>query len=356
MPYEKKLSLADLSREELDFISEKWGYPKFRAEQIFTAVCAYKPYEKMNVPKDLKEKLSENYYDRSVEIIETLQGKDGTEKYLFSLKDGNVVEGVFMPHNYGNTLCISTQVGCRMGCAFCASTLNGLIRNLTAGEMLGEVISVNAKHGGTTKKRAVTNVVLMGSGEPLDNYDNVVKFLRMLSDEKGLNVSLRNVSLSTCGLCDRIIELADSGITVTLTISLHSPRDGARSKIMPVNKKYNIKSVIEAAKYYFNKTGRRVIFEYSLISGENSSIEDAEKLVGLLKGFSCHVNCIRLNPVKERKLRGADREEIKAFMDTLTKAGISNTLRRSMGNDIEGACGQLRNKYLEDANNKRADN
>ncbi len=348
MSYEKK-SLADFSLEELGFITE-WGYPKFRAEQVYLAVQNYKTYDKMNIPNDLREKLKEKYFDRSVEIIKTLSDKDGTEKYLYKLNDGNIIEGVFMPHNYGNTLCVSTQVGCRMGCAFCASTLNGLVRNLTAGEILGEVLAANAKHGGTLKKRAITNVVLMGSGEPLDNYENVTRFLRLLSAEKGLNISLRNVSLSTCGLCDKIVELADSGLTVTLTISLHSPRDGARSKIMPINKKYNIASVMEAARYYFNKTGRRVIFEYSLIDGENCSTEDAEKLASLMKNISCHVNLIRLNPVKERHLKAANGNSIKGFMDTLTRLGVSNTLRRSMGNDIEGACGQLRNKYLEENN------
>ncbi|MGN1042808.1 MAG: 23S rRNA (adenine(2503)-C(2))-methyltransferase RlmN [Christensenellales bacterium] len=348
-----QLSLQDLSADEFSFITE-WGFPRFRAEQAYTAAQQMKSYAEMNIPKELKEKLASVYVDRSVEIAETLRGRDGTEKYLYRLCDGNVIEGVFMPHNYGNTLCVSTQVGCRMGCKFCASTLNGLVRNLTAGEILGQVLLVNALHGGTIKKRAVTNVVLMGSGEPLDNYDNVTKFLRLVSDERGLNVSLRNVSLSTCGLCDKIIALADSGLTVTLTISLHSPYDDKRSEIMPVNNKYNIASVIEAAKYYLNKTGRRIIFEYSLIEGENCSVEDAEKLASLLRSFQCHVNLIRLNPVKERKLKGADKDSVKQFSDTLTQKGISNTLRRSMGNDIEGACGQLRNKYLE-AENKRAD-
>lgn len=349
----EKISLQDLDIKDYSFVKE-WGYPTFRAEQIFTAAQLMKSYDEMNVPKELKIKLSEKFFDRSVEIIEAYVGKDGTEKYLYKLNDGNIVEGVFMPHSYGNTLCVSTQVGCRMGCKFCASTLNGLVRNLTAGEILGEVLAANVRHGGTLKKRAITNVVLMGSGEPLDNYDEVTKFLRLLSAEKGLNMSLRNVSLSTCGLCDRIIELADSGLAVTLTISLHSPYDKRRSEIMPINNKYNVASVIEAAKYYLKKTGRRVIFEYSLIEGENCSVRDAEKLAELLRSMQCHVNLIRLNPVKERNLKGANKDSVKQFSDTLTQLGISNTLRRSMGNDIEGACGQLRNKFLEERN-KRAD-
>ena len=346
MSPEKKLSIQDLSYEEIQGVVNGYGYPKFRAEQIYTAAMQNKTFDKMNIPQDLRDKLSDDYYDVATEIIETFTGKDGTEKYLFLMRDNNVVEGVFMPHNYGNTLCVSTQVGCRMGCAFCASTLNGLIRNLTAGEILGEVLAVNARHNGTIKNRAVTNVVLMGSGEPLDNYDEVTKFLRLLSDERGINISLRNVSLSTCGLVDRIIELADSGLTVTLTISLHSPYDKIRSNLMPVNKRYNIASLIEAAKYYFNKTGRRVIFEYSLIDGENVSFQDAEKLASLLTGFASHVNLIRLNPVKERNLKCPTTDTVKEFSEALTKLNVSNTIRRSMGNDIEGACGQLRNKYL----------
>lgn len=353
MSFEKKLSLQDLSYAESKDVVTGLGFPTFRAEQVFTAAQQFKSYEEMNVPKELKSALSDVYNDRGAEIAEVLRGKDGTEKYLYRLCDGNVVEGVFMPHNYGNTLCISTQVGCRMGCAFCASTLNGLVRNLTAGEMLSEVLAANLLHGGTMKKRAVTNVVLMGSGEPLDNFDNVVKFLRLLSDEKGINVSIRNVSLSTSGLCDEIIELADVIPGVTLTISLHSPFDDKRTKLMPVNIKYNVRSVVEAARYYFRKTGRRVIFEYALIEGENCSHSDAVELSKLLKNMSCHVNLIKLNPVKERSLKSANKDTVKEFMDTLTTLNVSNTLRRSMGNDIEGACGQLRNKYLEE--NKKSE-
>ena len=236
MPYEKKLSLLDLDMPSLTEEIVAFAYPKFRAEQVYVASRQNKKFDEMNVPADLKEKLAERYIDRAAEIIEVHAGKDGVEKYLYSLSDGNVIEGVYMPHNYGDTLCVSTQVGCRMGCAFCASTLNGLVRNLTAGEILGQVVAANARHGGTLKKRAVTNIVLMGSGEPLDNYDEVTKFLRLVSEEKGLNISLRNISLSTCGLCNRIIDLADSGLTVTLTISLHAPTDEKRSALMPVNK------------------------------------------------------------------------------------------------------------------------
>ncbi len=345
MSDEKRLSLADLTKEQL--AAELVGLPSFRVKQIMYAVSDYKTYGEMsNVPKTVRELLAEKYFDRSAVIKEAFTGKDGTEKYLYLLNDGNIIEGVFMPHNYGNTLCISTQVGCRMGCAFCASTLNGLVRNLTAGEMLGEVLAANARAGGTRSKRAITNIVLMGSGEPLDNYDEVIKFLHAVSDEEGMGISPRNISLSTCGLADKIKTLADEGIPVTLTISLHAADEEKRKSLMPISNKWSIAEVLDAARYYFEKTGRRIIFEYSLIDGQNASEADALKLAKLLKGMNCHVNLINLNYVKERGLRGANKDAVKAFMDTLSSKGISNTLRRSMGNDIKGACGQLRNGYL----------
>lgn len=353
MSLEKKLSLQDFDIFEWTDIVTKWGYPKFRAKQIYTCAMQAKSYDEItNLPKDLINKLKENYLDNSVKIEETLTSKeDGTEKYLYSLSDGNIIEGVYMPHNYGATLCVSTQVGCRMNCAFCASSLNGLIRNLTAGEILGQVLVVNKKFNGTLKNRAITNVVLMGSGEPFDNFDNVVKFLKMVSSPEGINMSLRNISLSTCGLADKIEEFATMNLPVTLTISLHSPSNEKRSKLMPINNKYNIERVIEASKYYFNKTKRRIIFEYSLIEGENCNKESALLLAKRLKGMPCHVNLINLNYVKERGYKGVKSEQIKEFMNILNKENISNTLRRSMGNDIEGACGQLRNKYLEGLKN-----
>lgn len=352
MPYEKNLSLQDLSLEELESIIKEWDCPSFRSEQIFISACQNKNYDEMtNIPKELRKKLSDLYYGTALKIEKIYTGKDGTEKYLYVLNDGNIIEGVFMPHNYGNTLCVSTQVGCRMNCSFCASSLNGLIRNLTSGEISGQVYAVNRLKGGTLKDRKITNVVLMGSGEPLDNFDNVVKFLKSVSHNKGLNISLRNISLSTCGLADKIIEFADMNLPVTLTISLHSSEDSKRSLLMPVNKKYNITRLIECARYYFNKTGRRIIFEYSLIEGENCDTDNALKLAKLLKGLPCHVNLINLNYVKERGLRGVEANKIKSFSDTLNEHNISNTLRRSMGNDIEGACGQLRNKYMEGNSN-----
>ena len=231
-----KRCLQDFGYEELNFI-EEWGYPKFRADQLYHAVTQYKSYDQIsNLPKTLIEKLKQYFYDRGVEIIKTLKAGDKCEKYLYKLNDGNIIEGVFMPHGYGNTLCVSTQIGCRMDCAFCASGLNGLIRNLTAGEILSQVLCVNALKGGKGEKRAITNVTLMGSGEPLDNFDNVVKFLKLVSFEKGLNISLRNISLSTCGITPKIIELADMNLPVVLSISLHAPTDSKRSGLMPINK------------------------------------------------------------------------------------------------------------------------
>lgn len=344
--------LQDLTFEEIEELVVSLGQPKFRAGQLYDLQMRHKEYdEATNLPKTLIDGIKADYFATSLKIIERLVGKDGTEKYLYALNDGNVIEGVFMPHRYGNTLCVSTQVGCRMGCAFCASGLGGLIRNLSAGEIIGQVLCVNRLHGGTPKDRAITNVVLMGSGEPLDNYDEVTKFLRLLSAEKGINISLRNVSLSTSGLVPKIKELANSNLPVVLTISLHAATDEKRSALMPVNKAYPIKELIDSAKYYFDKTRRRVIFEYALVEGKNSDKKSADELARLLKGFPCHVNLINLNYVKEKGLRGIKGNYIKDFIDNLNKQGISATLRHSMGNDIDGACGQLRVKYLAEHDN-----
>lgn len=253
-----------------------------------------------------------------------------------------------MPHDYGNTICVSTQIGCRMGCTFCASGLDGLLRNLTPGEILGQVIAVNRDNGGALKdNRAVTNIVLMGSGEPFDNYDSVLKFLNLVSDENGINISERNISLSTSGLADKVRKFADSGHKVTLSISLHAPFDALRSKLMPVNRAFNIEKIISASKYYFEKTGRRVIFEYTLIKGENDNDNCAKELARLTRGFPSHVNLIRLNEVKEHNHVAPTEDGAKEFLKKLESLGVSATIRRSLGNDIEGACGQLRRRYLE---------
>ncbi len=339
-----KSVLQDLSYSELENSILSAGEKKFRAKQLYEGLMQGKKISQINVPQTLRAELLKSYEDEPVKIIKTLTSSDGTEKYLFGLADGNVIEGVFMKYKYGNTQCVSTQVGCRMGCKFCASTLGGLVRNLTAGEILSQVLIVNALHGGTG--RAVTNIVLMGSGEPLDNYDNTVKFIRNVSAEGGINISPRNISLSTCGIVPKIYALADEGLPVNLTVSLHQTTDEGRARTMPIAKKYSIAQILEACAYYFEKTGRRYIFEYTLIDGENSGKEHAEQLVKLLKGRPCHVNLIRLNEVKERALKSAEDRQAYAFASMLEKGGLSATVRRSAGADIGGACGQLRANYI----------
>lgn len=348
-----KTNLTDLYISELKQVLADCGEKTFRAKQIFRSACRGLDFNEMtDIPKTLRERLSEKYYAVSAEIIKVLKSVDGTEKFLFQLTDGNVIEGVIMKYKYGNTLCVSTQVGCRMNCAFCASGLKGLVRNLTAGEILGEVIAVNRYLGGDLKdKRKVTNIVLMGSGEPLDNYDNVVKFLRIVSDGEGLNVSPRNVSLSTCGIVPKMYDLASENLPVNLTVSLHSPFDEERKTIMPIAKSYGISEILSACSHYFDKTGRRYIFEYVLIGGVNDTERHAQALIDLLKGRPCHVNLIRLNEVKERGMKSGTEGKSNAFLDILIEAGISATLRRSMGQDIDGACGQLRQRYIEETEN-----
>lgn len=341
--------LLDYSFNEITEIIKTLGEKSFRAEQIYSFLSLGKCFSDIStLKKDFRDFLSEKYIDQPVKIIEVLKSKDGTEKFLFLLNDGNIVEGVLMKYKYGNTVCISTQVGCRMGCAFCASGLNGLVRNLSCGEILGEVIAVNAYlNGGLKDKRLVTNIVLMGSGEPLDNYDNTVKFLRLVGDEKGLNISPRNISLSTSGLANKVKMLADENLPINLAISLHSPFDDERAKIMPVAKSFSINEILDACKYYFDKTKRRYIFEYALILGENDGKRHADELIRLLKGRPCHVNLIRLNEVKENNLKSVTDKNAYRFLGLLVEGGISASLRRRLGDDIEGACGQLRRKYIE---------
>ena len=344
-----KQILQDLSLAEIQSLVSELGEQKFRAAQIYRGVMLGKRISDMSdLSKPLRAKLLERFEDEPVKVREVFTSADGTEKYLFELADGNIIEGVLMSYKYGNTQCVSTQVGCRMNCAFCASGLNGLIRNLTAGEILAQILVINARHGGTPEKRAVTNVVLMGSGEPLDNYGNTVKFLKNVTAEGGICISGRNISLSTCGLVPKMYELAEEGIPVNLTVSLHSPDDAERERIMPVAKAYKISEILKACDYYFEKTGRRYIFEYSLIAGENAGREHAEKLIALLKGRPCHVNLIRLNEVKEKHLAGISEKEAYRFLGLLERGGLSATLRRQIGADIGGACGQLRASRLKE--------
>ncbi len=326
------------------------GEKKFRAKQLYEGLMQGKAITAISsLSGALKVRLLEEYEDIPLTVKEVFYSADGTEKYLFEYADGNLVEGVLMKYKYGYTQCVSTQVGCRMGCKFCASTLGGLIRNLTAGEILAQILVVNALHKGDAPKgRAVTNVVLMGSGEPLDNYDEVVKFLRNVTAEGGICISGRNISLSTCGIVPKMYRLAEEGIPLNLTVSLHATDDEARARTMPVAKSYKIAEILKACEHYFEKTGRRYYFEYTLIQGENCDEEHARALIALLKGKPCHVNLIRLNEVKERSLKSTGEKDAYRFLGMLEKGGLSATLRRQIGVDIGGACGQLRASYLQE--------
>lgn len=340
--------LQDWDKSELtQYIVDNCNAKPFVGGQLFAWLNKGADFDKMtNINKNLKEQLSKDCLAQSVNIIKTFTSNiDGTQKLLYQLHDGNIIEGVLMKYKYGNTLCVSTQVGCRMGCKFCASTIGGLVRNLTAGEILGQVVAVNAL-GADSNSRYITNIVLMGSGEPLDNYDNVVKFLTLVSSAEGLNISCRNISLSTCGLVDKMMLLADSGLPVNMTISLHNAIQTGRQEIMPIANRYTVEQVMKAGKYYFDKTGRRVIVEYTLIDGVNDSYQHALVLSSVCRNMSVHINLIRLNPVKEARLRSTTDSNAKKFLGYLEKMKLSATLRRQMGVDIEGACGQLRRKYV----------
>ena len=332
--------------EELAALFKEQGQPAFRAEQVFTWLHRGAEFSEMtNLPKALREWLMDNAVAQPVSILETHVSKlDGTVKFLFSMTDGNCVEGVLMSYHYGHTLCISTQVGCKMGCAFCASTIDGCIRNLSAAEMLGQVQCANRHLAGDGR---VHNIVLMGSGEPLDNYDHVMRFFQLVNHEKGLNISLRSVSLSTCGLADKIRDLAEEGYPVTLSVSLHAPNDEIRQQTMPVAKAFPMDTLLSACRYYIEKTGRRVVFEYALIDGVNAAPVHAQELAQRLRGMQCHVNVIPLNSVAERDLKGVSEATIRAFLQALSDRHISATRRREMGDDIQGACGQLRRKLLK---------
>jgi len=342
--------LQDLSLDEMKNLMAEMNEKPFHAIQIFKGLMSGKAISEItDISLLLREKLKERFIDKPVTILESkVSSLDETTKYLFKLSDGNVIEGVFMKYKYGNTQCVSTQIGCRMGCGFCASGIGGLVRNLSAGEILAEVTEVNRINGGTPDKRAVTNIVLMGSGEPLDNYDNVIKFLRNVSAKDGLNVSPRNISLSTCGLVPNIYKLAEEGLDVNLTVSLHNPFDEKRKELMPIANTYKISEILDACAEYFRKTGRRYIFEYALVKGVNDTEECARELIKILRGKPCHVNLIRLNEVKEKHLTATSDKDAYRFLGLLEDGGLSATVRRQIGADIDGACGQLRRKYLSD--------
>ncbi len=340
----------DMTEQEIADAVGAFGVPKFRICQVVEWLNkGVRPNDMTNLPKDLRAKLNTIPFGGAVIYDKRVSPKDGTIKYLFELEDGNLVEGVLMRYSYGNTVCLSTQVGCNMGCKFCASTLEGCVRSLRPGEMLSFLAEIERDEPPAEgKPRTVTNIVLMGSGEPLDNYDNVVTFLKRVTGEQGPNISARNISLSTCGIVPKIYRFIEDAPHVTLSISLHAHSNEVRSEIMPINRVYPIEQVIEAAKAYADRTGRRVVFEYTLIGGKNDSEADANALAARLKGLLCHVNLIPLNPVKERGLQGVTRAHAHQFREWLEASHISATVRREMGTDIEGACGQLRRRVLNE--------
>ena len=343
---EQKRILLDMTQPELKAYLTELGQPGFRAKQVFSWLHKGVPFAEMaNLPSSLRQVLAQSCYDLPMTLHQIFPSqKDDTVKFLFACWDGNIIEGVLMHYHYGYSLCISTQVGCKMGCAFCASTLNGCVRSLSAGEMLSEVLLANRFLG---ERGRVGHIVLMGSGEPLDNYESTVRFLRLVNDADGLNISLRNISLSTCGLVPRIDQLREERLPVTLSISLHAPNDSIRRRIMPVAAVYPMAELMRTVRAYVADTGRRVVFEYALIDQLNSRPEHAKELARLLRGLQCHVNLIPLNHVDERRLAPASPAAVQTFLKTLEAEHISATLRREMGSDIGGACGQLRRRHLQ---------
>ena len=339
--------IKSMTERQLADFFKNMGQPAFRAKQVFTWLHrGVRSFDEMtDLSKPLRARLAETCFITAPTVARKQTSKlDGTVKYLWELADGNCIETVLMQYHHGNTVCISSQVGCRMGCAFCASTLNGCVRSLSSGEMLSEVLLANRYLG---EKGRVGHIVLMGSGEPLDNYDHTVRFLRAVNEEKGLNLSLRNVSVSTCGLADQIRRLAEENLGITLSLSLHAPNDEIRRQIMPVARRWPLGEVMAAVREYVKKTGRRVVFEYALIDRLNSRPEHAVELAALLRDLQCHVNLIPLNHVDERALRPASPEAVQRFLHTLEDRHISATVRREMGSDIGGAGGQLRRRELE---------
>lgn len=342
---EGKTDIKSLNPEELKQVFQEQGEQAFRAKQMYQWMHQklVRGFDEMtNLSKDLREKCKNLYMFTSLEILQVQESKlDGTRKYLFRLYDGNVVESVWMRYKHGNSVCISSQVGCRMGCKFCASTLDGLARNLTPSEMLDQIYAISVHTG-----ERVSNVVVMGTGEPLDNYDNLLKFLRLLTDESGLHISARNVTVSTCGIVPNIRKLAKEHLQITLALSLHATTDEKRKKLMPIANKYSIKELMDACSYYFEQTGRRITFEYSLVGGINDTHEDAEELIALAAPLNCHINLIPVNPIKERDFVQSAEKQIQNFKSRLEKNKINVTIRREMGRDIDGACGQLRRSFM----------
>ncbi|MCM1283925.1 MAG: 23S rRNA (adenine(2503)-C(2))-methyltransferase RlmN [Muribaculaceae bacterium] len=343
----EKPDVRSMTMEELTEFIVKTGEKPFRAKQLYEWLHlrgAADFSEMTNLSKELRRRLMQ---EAKLVVLKQeavqISALDGTRKYLFALEDGSVIESVFMRYRHGNSVCISSQAGCRMGCRFCASTLDGLARNLAPSEMLEQVYRI-AKDVG----ERISHVVVMGTGEPLDNYDNLLRFLKLLTDGQGVNISQRNVTVSTCGLVEEIKKLAQEKLAITLALSLHAGSQEKRLELMPVAKRYPLSEVLEACRYYFEQTGRRITFEYSLIEHVNDSREDAQMLAGLLSGMNCHVNLIPVNPVRERSYARPETGVVESFRGVLEQKGIPVTVRRELGSDIDGACGQLRRKYTQE--------
>ncbi len=340
--------LRSMTIPELSQLLKELGQPAFRAKQVFTWLHkGVRSYEEMtNLPKALRDTLEENYPLHAPEVVRKQESqKDGTIKYLWELSDGNCVETVLMRYHYGNTVCISTEVGCRMGCAFCASTLGGLVRRLEPNEMLEQVMFTQLDSG-----LPISHIVLMGIGEPLDNFDNVMRFLELVNSPEGMNISMRHISLSTCGLVPGIDKLAEKKLQLTLSVSLHAPTDEIRNTIMPVNKAYPTEELLAACRRYYEKTGRRISFEYAMINGVNDTPEAAKTLLKRLKGLPAHMNLIPLNHVEESPLKPSTRQAVQQFQNLLEQGGVPATVRRTLGGDIDASCGQLRRKYTKEKN------
>ena len=346
---EELVDIKSMTLNALEQFIIRSGDKKFRAAQIYQWMHQklVDSFDEMtNISAGLRKELSQKCIFTNLEVVNVQTSKiDGTQKLLFKLYDGNLIESVLMKYHHGNSVCISSQVGCRMGCRFCASTLDGCVRNLRPSEMLDQIYKIQKLSG-----ERVDTVVVMGSGEPLDNYDNLIKFIELLNSKEGLNISARNLTVSTCGLVPKIKELADLKLQITLAISLHAPNDELRKTMMPIANKYSIDEIIDACRYYLEKTGRRISFEYSLVKGVNDTHECALQLAERIKGLKCHVNLIPVNPIKERDYRQSEKKAIYEFKNKLEKSGINVTIRREMGRDIDGACGQLRKSYMD--NNK----
>lgn len=341
------MDIRSLNSKEMEEIAVFYGEKPFRGKQLFQWVHDKRvdSFDEMkNLPGSFREKLKENYVLPGICMVKKqISRKKDTAKYLFALSDGNVIESVWMKYHHGNSVCVSSQVGCRMGCTFCASTLTGLTRNLTAGEILSQVYEIQRDTG-----ERVSNVIVMGMGEPLDNYDALIRFIKLLSNDKGICISQRNITVSTCGLVDRIRDLMKEHLQITLAISLHAPNDRIRQKTMPIARRYSIDEIFQVCREYVEETGRRITFEYSMIRGVNDQIQHAEELSRRCRGLNCHINLIPLNEVKERDCLRSRPEDVERFKLVLANNQRNVTIRREMGSDIDAACGQLRKKFLAD--------